>query len=149
MSLALANGQLGASSATILGVATGERTVKVTLYNTGSIGQTIILTMARDGGTARTIFRAVMARFETCELAGVQLDPSDVLAGYATGAGAVDYDVTRYVGSFGIFARDENGAPKASKDITVTTTEKFGLTRDGIVIAGLLEEVRDLLAKIA
>lgn len=149
MALVLADGQLSASAATVLGTAGVERIVAVTLYNTMATEQTVSLTVTRSGSTARTIVRGVLKEKESLYVQGLPLDPSDVLAGSATSAAVVDYLVTASAGQFAIFARDKNGAPKASVDVTLETTEKIGLTYDGIVLSGQLEEIRNLLMKIA
>lgn len=150
MALGLANGQLSAASATVLGAGTAERTVALTLYNTSrSVVQEVILTVSRQGGTARTVFRAKMQGRETWYLDGVKLDPADVLAGYATYAAAVDYDVTVGQGPLTVWARDEDGAPKQSTDVELTLTEKASLTVGEVRMIGLLEEIRDGVFKIA
>lgn len=115
MAITLADGQLAASSGTILGAATGERFVNVLLVNTsGSSSETIILTVSRGGGTARRIARGVLEANCSAYIANLALDPSDVLAGYATGATTVDYLVTRADGGeFGIRYLDANGALKS------------------------------------
>lgn len=152
MPLALADGQLAAASATILGAASGERTVGLTLFNTSASAQAVTFAVTRVGSTARTVARIKLEKkYESAYINGLPLDPSDLLAGYATYATSVDYLIHQQLAGtpFEIIVRDENGFPKASAEIEITTTENFGLTRDGIVISGLLEEVRDLLAKIA
>ena len=151
MALYIADGQLGASSATLVGAGGNERTIAITLFNSSAVEQTVVLTITRSGSTARTIVRATMEQYETLYVRGVPLDPSDILAGYSTGASVVDYLISHAASSepFSILNRDESGAPKASTEITVETTEKFGLTRDGITIAGLLEDLKKIAMKIA
>lgn len=150
MALLLADGQLGASSGTILGIATGERTVAVTLHNTSEgVEQTVALTVTRSGSSARTVARALLKGRWTLYVVGLPLDPSDVLSGSASYGSTVDYLVAQSAGPFGIFARDKNGAPVPNGDIELTVSEKFGLSRDGMEIVLRLDEIRDLLLKIA
>lgn len=149
MALLLADGQLSSSSATVLGTATSERTVSVTLYNTTAQEQTVALTVTRSGSTARTIARGKLKQYQTMRVNGLPLDPSDVLAGSADSASVVDYLVMVGSGPFSVSMTDADGSPKASTDVDVTVSEKYGLSRDGIILSGLLEEIRDVLLKIA
>lgn len=147
----LADGQLAAASGTLLTNGTVERLVSLILVNTIAVEQTVVLTVTRSGSTARYILRAKLTQYQQLHLRGLPLDPSDVLAGYATSASAVDYIVSLASSSepFNVLIRDADGSPKASADVTLTTTEKAGLTMDGVVLSGLLQEVRDALLKIA
>lgn len=147
--LTLADGQLGASSATILGVDGSQRVVAVTLHNTAAAEQTVALTVTRSGSTARTIVRVKLKQYETLYVRGLGLDPSDILSGSASAASAVDYLVSASDEPFSIYSRDAEGATKGTASIEVETTEKFGLSRDGIVLAGLLEDIHAVLLKIA
>lgn len=149
MSLSLADGQLSATSATILGAGTAERSVAVTLHNVAAQEQTIALTITRAGSSARTVARAKLKQYQTLYVRGLPLDPSDILAGSATGPSSVDYLVNVSHEPFSITIRDADGSPKASSSIEVEVTESHGLTRDGVVLMGLLEEIRDVLLKIA
>lgn len=149
MALNLADGQLAASSATILGPATAERTVAITCFNTAAQEQTVVFTMTRSGSSARTIARAVLEQYEALYLEGVQMDPSDLLAGYATGASAVDYVASLSTKPFSITVREATGAPKVSQVVTVTLPENLGLTAGEVEITGLLGQMVELLQKIA
>lgn len=151
MALLLADGQLGITSATILGAGDGDRIISATFFNTAAAEQEITLTLTRSGSSARQFCHAKLKENEALYITGLSLDPSDILAGYTTGTASVDYLITRTPGAqqFGMLIRAEDGTPKQSADIEINTTEKFGLTRDGVVLSGLLEEVRDLLLKIA
>lgn len=149
MALLLADGQLAASSETLLGVAANERTVAVTLFNTAAQEQSVSLTVTRGGSSARTVARAELKQYESLRVNGLPLDPSDVLSGSADGAAAVDYVVMVGSGPFSVTAHESTGAAKASGSVTVDVTEKFGLTRDGVALSGLLEEIRDVLLRIA
>jgi len=148
--LNLADGQLAATSAAILGAAKLERTVGITLYNTSEgVEQTVVLTVTRSGGSARTIFRSLLKPLETRYVSGIGLDPSDVLAGYASYASAVDYLVTLSAGPFTVTAKDKYGAPKSSESLTVSLPDKLDIDQGTLTVIGLLEEIRDIALKIA
>lgn len=148
MPLALADGQLAASSATVLGAGSAERNVMVTLHNTSAVTQTVVLSVSRNGGSSRTIFRGKLEQYETTYIDGISLNPADVLSGYATGASAVDYDVTTSKGSFGVFARDAEGAAKQGASLEVTLPDESGYSAAEVKIIGLLEDIRAIGLKI-
>lgn len=116
MPLTIADGQLAATSTEILGVSTSgsERHVNVLMRNTSaSTTQTVVLTVSRDGGTARSLVRAVLAPHEPLHVLNIPLDPADVLAGSTTNATTVDYLVTTSQGgAFEVRSLDANGALK-------------------------------------
>lgn len=150
MALNLADGQLGSSSAALLSAGTEERVVAVTLFNTVTSEQTIVLTNTRSGSSARTFVRAKLKQYQSLYVRGIALDPSDSLAGYSSSAEAVDYLVCKSnTEPFSVSIRDADGTPKASTDVTLSTTEKATPTVGEVIIAGWLEECRDLLLKIA
>lgn len=153
MALYLGDGQLGTTAATLLGAAGGgdERHVAVTLFNRAAADQEVVLRVTRAGSTARQIVGATLKEGDSLYLRGVPLDPTDVLSGYATGAAAVDYLISRSASAepFTVFMRDAIGAPKISSEVKVTITDDRGLTAGEWLIASLLEECRDLLQKIA
>lgn len=148
--LNVADGRLASASATLFVSADGQpRTITVTLYNTsGSVTETINLTVTRPGSTARQIARAELGPRESAYIENVALDPADVLAGYATDADMVDYLIGVSSGAFSYTVRDKTGAPKATQSLTVTIPEKQGLTEGEVTIAGLLEDMRDALLQI-
>jgi hypothetical protein len=149
MALVLANGQLAASSATILGAADAERTVAITLFNTSSQVQNITIAVTHGNVTVTVARVKLQKKYESAYITGLPLDPSSLLVGYATYAAAVDYFITRTPGAFSIQKRDEDGNPKGTAEIELQTNERSTLTIDGIVISTLLEEMRDLLLKIS
>lgn len=151
MPLNLANGQLGSSSATVLGAGTDLRTVAIALFNTAVTEQTIYLAVSVAGGTARTLIRIKLAQYQAAYVRGVRLDPSDLLTGYSSSATSVDYVITQMADAdpFSVVVLDSDGTRKQSTDVTLTTTEKEGLTMGEVAIVGLLEECRNLLLKIA
>src|SRR3990167_9070406 len=103
----LSDGQLASSSGTILGIGTAERVISVKLFNTsGSLTETVVLTLLRAGSTARTIARFKLAAYETAQINGIGMDPSDILAGYSSSANIVDYTVGQGSGDFAITMRD-------------------------------------------
>ena len=147
--LNLADGQLESSSATLL-TAPGEGAmVHASFTNTGSSKQTIILTVLRSGSTARRIARVTLEKDESHYIDGLPLSPSDVLAGYATYADAVDYVIAQGTGPFSMMTRDADGFPKSSGALEVTLPDDGNMTGGDVKISGLLEEIRDVLLKIA
>ena len=144
MGQSLANGQLAASSGTVLGAETArgaERVVNVNLANTSaSTTETVLLTVSRNGGTARRLDRIVLAPNESAKLLNVALDPPDVLAGSSTNATTVDYDITISAGGpRQTVVYDANGSLKSgsaslSGALTVTgtlTVQDTVFLRDG------------------
>ena len=91
--LTLADGQLGTTAAAILsgGSAPPGGHVDVICQNTSSEEQTVVLTFQRSGGTARRIWRAVLAENEQLLVGGIPLQPDDTLLAVTTTASAVDY----------------------------------------------------------
>ena len=152
MALLQAEGQLPSSSTTLLAASAtgGERVVSGIFYNTSATEQTIILSLTPCGSTARTICRFKLERYEAAYVSGVTVDPAMLLSGYATSAAAVDYVITASpAAQFNILIRGADGTPKQSAEVTLTTTEKEGLTLGELMIVGVLEEMRDLLRVIA
>ncbi len=148
MALVLANGQLAASSGTVLGAAADERVVAITLFNTSATEQTAVLTVTH-AGTSVTVARVTLERYEALYVFGLALDPSSVLAGYSTTASAVDYLVMRGAGTFSIQKRDADGNPKSSSALEVSLPDDGNLSAGDVKIIGHLEEIRDLLVKIS
>lgn len=108
----LADGQLAASAATILSGATvGAQRVTVILTNTGGSAETVVLSLSRDGGTARQLARAVLSQYERLIVTGLCVDPADVLKGQTSNATAVDYTILAGAGpDFRTDTYDANGA---------------------------------------
>ena len=147
--LNLADGQLAATSSTLLTTSHEGAVVQVTLFNTSSSQQTINLTVLRSGSTARQVVRAVLERYESLYVIGLPLSAADVLAGYSTTAEAVDYLVGASNGPFSIVMRDASGFPKSSAELEVTLPSDHTLSGGEVRIVGLLEEIRDALLSIA
>lgn len=149
MGLGLADGQLAATSTTILGAADHpsiERVVTIFLFNTRASEETCWLQVSRSGGSLRTAARVVLdQQYDSVYVKNLPLDPGDVLSGYASLGSSVDFLVYRSTGAFGIEMRDPNGLPKQSASVTLTTDEKAALTVGELQIAGLLEQIRDVL----
>ena len=145
----LADGQLASSSATILGVGTAERVVSLSLFNTSSSAtETVVITLLRVGSTARTIARFELEAYETAQINGQGMDPSDILAGYSTSANIVDYTVGNGAGPFSLTLRDATGAPKATQSIEVTIPANSDLLDAVFALQGLGENIRDALLQI-
>lgn len=100
----LANGQLAASATSMLGTqagspSSGRHAVNVLLFNTsGSLTETVQLTVTVNGGTARTVAYASLAPYEKLYLSNLPLDPADALLGTTTDATTVDYIVSEASG---------------------------------------------------
>lgn len=147
--LNVADGQLASSSTSLFTAPSEGAVVQITLTNTGATSQTILLKITRPGSTARRIVRIVLEKDESHYIVGLPLSPSDVLSGETSSAGAVDYVVGLGTGPFSMLTRDANGSPKASAALKVTLPEDNNLTPGEIEIVGLLEDIRDVLMKIA
>lgn len=112
----LGNGQVAASAAAIASW-TGNQSYRcnATFTNTSaSLVETLLVTVLRAGGTARRIFRAVLAPNESVVAAGIILDSGDTLKASTTDATTVDYDVSVAPDSapLSITCYDANGAVK-------------------------------------
>lgn len=93
--LNVTDGQLAASVTTITsGPASKGRRLNLTFCNTGSQSETIVLTLSRQGGTARRIRRFTLDPDEQADYQGLAVDKADVLYGYSTNANVVDYTVS-------------------------------------------------------
>lgn len=113
----LADGQLAASTSTLLGAAppaARRRAVDVKLYNTSSSStETVTMTVSVNGGTARTLLRIDLAPYETLQVDNLALDDADVLAGYTDTASTVNYVVSHGSGGpYDVRVLDANGAFK-------------------------------------
>lgn len=150
--LTLADGQVSTTAASIFAGTSAPPSGRIDaiLSNTATLKQTLTLTFQVGGGTARRLGRAELEKNEQCIVRGLPVQGGDTLLASTTGAEAVDYLIMASQSQgFSVSVYQADGAPKQSSDITVTTVEKSGLTKDGIVLSGLLEEMRDLLLKIA
>lgn len=143
MALVLADGQLGSSSATVLSVGTGERVVTILLFNTNAVTQKVYLSVARAGGTERQFFQCELEQYETAQINGLVLDPSDVISGYATSASVVNYQIS-ISQPYSVQMRDAKGATKQSSELSVTLPDESGYSSAEVKIIGLLEEIRDI-----
>lgn len=93
--LNVASGQLAASATAITqGVASKGRRLNLTLCNTGSQTETVTLTLAVQGGTARRLRRFTLDPDEQADLLGLAVDRADTLYGSSTNASVVDYVVS-------------------------------------------------------
>ena len=114
--LNLADGQLAAASATILGAdtdisgvsiiqaATGQaignhRIVDVRFYNTSyGATQTVFLYLTPSGSVARMIGRVEILPLQAWAYLGIGLAPADILSAYASDPATVDYLISRSTG---------------------------------------------------
>ncbi len=151
--LTLADGQLGASAASILagGDLPGSVSrVNISLANTSSIDQTVVLTFQRAGGTARRLCRAVLKQDEQLLVYGLAIQGYDTLLGQATGASSVDYLISVSAPPDGgpPFVLAADGTPKRATTISVTVPKQVGLSMDGEAITALLSEMNETLMAI-
>ena len=145
-----ADGQLAAASATLIGAEAFERTLAIKLFNTSSAKtEKVNVLLTRSGSSARQFARAELGPYESMYIDGIAMDPSDVMTGYASDAAMVDYIISRGGGEFSITVRDKTGAPKASSLVEVTIPDKAGLTEGDVKVSGQLEDIKNVLLKIA
>lgn len=150
MALVLSDGQLTASSATLVSIATGSQYLNLTFFNTSaSATATVTLTLARAGGTARNFARAELGPYEGLYVRGLGLDSADTLAGYASLTSIVDYLVQQGIADsdFLIFTRDATGAPKAA-EADEAESEEEGPDQGQVEIIKRLDAMVDLLQEI-
>lgn len=112
----LADGQVAATAGAIYTHA-GEDAVRinVTFTNVGGEAETLVLTVLRNGGTARRVRRLVLDANQECILAGFPMSKTDVLKAATSNAASVDYDVTQAPDNAPLTftAFDANGAIKS------------------------------------
>ncbi len=91
----IADGQL-AATATQLTAGPGNRArrLNVLLGNTGTQDETIILTLSRNGGTARRVWYGVLSPNWQARICGLPINGTDSLLGQSTDAAVVDYLVS-------------------------------------------------------
>lgn len=88
--------------------------LNLTFQNTGGSAETLVLTLARAGGTARRVLRAVLATNEQLVVTGLAVDGDDTLYAATTNAGVVDYTaaVAPDDAPFSVQSFDASGALK-------------------------------------
>ena len=114
--LTLADGQVAATATEIAtGPSDDGGRVNLTFCNVGSAEETLILTMSRNGGSARRLCRKVLAPNEELWLGGIPLNQSDSLKAATSNAEAVDYTVSKAPEEAAMTCQvfDENGTPKS------------------------------------
>lgn len=114
--LALANGQVAATAGTILAGSTllAEGRVDACFTNVGGAPETLVVTVKRNGGTARRVARFVLQANETAYVCGFVMEPSDTLLAATSNATSVDYTVDLSTGGpLRIFSCDANGAERS------------------------------------
>lgn len=120
-----ADGQLGTSAASILAgssiLTTGDK-IAISLFNTASTTETVVLSFQRAGGTARTIRRAVLAQNESVVITGLPMQPDDTLLGATTNASAVNYLIAgKSEGPLTVKVFDATGAEKKTESLTTAS----------------------------
>lgn len=112
--LNLSGGQVAATATEIsAGSSDQGRRINVTFANTGAQTETLVLTLAVNGGTARRLFRCTLDENEQLVVGGLPLDRRDSLRAATTNALAVDYVVSiAALDSLLTFQKyDEDGQP--------------------------------------
>ena len=90
--LTTGDGQV-ATTATQITTGVGDRAVRLDLKfcNVGGQEETLVLTISRNGGTARRLKRVVLQANEEFKISGLGLNKSDSLLAATTNASSVDY----------------------------------------------------------
>ena len=114
------------------GSTTGQRKIGLTLVNTGTTTETVIVTFARAAGTQRQIARAILSAKERLEITGLWLEATDTIYATTTNASTVDYLVTDSDGPFRTASFDANGSLKES-GVSGGTLTVAGLVDTGII----------------
>jgi hypothetical protein len=92
--LTIADGQVAATAVQITtGPGNRARPVNVILSNTGTQDETVTLTLSRNGGTARRIWRGVLSANWQARICGLPMNVTDSLLAAATDAAVIDYVV--------------------------------------------------------
>lgn len=127
--ITLTDGQLATAAAAIFDPNTlftnssvGPLYVDVLLANTSSsLTQTIILTITRNGGTARRLKRFALAPNYQAQISSIAMSPGDTLLAVTTTASVVDYMVNQGVpGKLEFEVQDSNGATAQVNGTTIT-----------------------------
>lgn len=94
MSTTLANGQVASTATTVVTATTTDR-LNILLRNTsGSLTETVQVTVKRQNGTARNLPQQILAPNEAAIIEGLPVEGGDVVQATTTDASTVDYDVT-------------------------------------------------------
>jgi len=90
--LTLADGQVMTAAAPVLaGIGNAAGRYNLTFANVGGQEETLLLTLARNGGPQRRLKRVVLEADEQLEIGGLPLNLSDVLYAQTTDPASVDY----------------------------------------------------------
>ena len=118
--LTIADGQVAATATEItVGPSDAGGWINALFYNTGDSDETLILTLSRDGGTARTLRQITLAADEAFELVGLPLNGTDSLRAQTTTASTVDYVVAIAAADTKLAScvYDSDGLPKVLAEI--------------------------------
>ena len=118
--LTIADGQL-ATAATQITAGPGDvaRKINVTLANTGTQDETVILPYSRNGGTPRRIWYGVLSPNWTARVTGLPINGADVLYGQSTDANVVDFVVsmTGLEAPFTTVIYNDSGLPASAPQV--------------------------------
>ncbi len=111
----LADGQVAAATTAVLAAGT-PGPVTLTFANTGSLDETLTVTVTRGTGTARRLVKIVLSTDEQLFIANLPLNAADTIKAETTTALTVDYLVV--------------AAPDAAP-LTITTLDANGAIKSG------------------
>ncbi len=93
--LTTGDGQVAVTATQITaGAGVKARRMNVTFANVGGLNETLVVTISRNGGTARRLKRVVLDVNEQLEICGLPLNGTDSLLAATTNALSVDYVVS-------------------------------------------------------
>jgi hypothetical protein len=132
--LTTADGQV-TTTATQITAGVGDRAQRLNLKfcNVGGAEETLVLTVSRNGGTARRLKRVVLAANEEFKLGGLALNKSDSLLGVTTNAASVDYVVSVAADDAPYTEEtfDDSGRPKQAPYLQEQLEAALGITPSG------------------
>ena len=114
--LTVADGQVAAEATEILTGDSNAVRYNLSFHNVGDAAETLVLTLSRDGGTARRLKRVELAPAESLEVSGLPLNKTDSLLAETTTADAGDYVIAKAPDQqpAGSVVYDAEGIPKTA-----------------------------------
>ena len=125
----MTDGQVAATATEITaGPADDAQRVDVTFSNTGTVRETLTLTISRNGGTARRLRRVELDVDEQFEITGLALNKTDSLLGITTTASVVDYvvSISAENSPYQMMVYDAYGAPKSAPAVLEQLVQLLG-----------------------
>jgi hypothetical protein len=132
--LTIGDGQV-AITATQITAGSGDRAQRLDIKfcNTGDQEETLILTISRNGGTARRLKRVVLAANEEFKLGGLALNKTDSLLGVTTTASSIDYvvSIAAPTAAYTEETFDDSGRPKSAPYLQEQLDAALSMTPSG------------------